>query len=373
MLEEKTKKSLTLYLHGRPSAHPVHSAFAKAITQEFRYVDEPLRWQDKNRGTIFNLFAWFTNALLFKNKRKYDVLLVDNLHLTYPIMKMLGLLTKRQKTIVHLGSHTLYFMYAGKFSTFNLLLHKLALRNYDALICEGKMAEQLSKILLKEKCPPVYTTFLGPQKERTSKLKTLVPDFDKNNILVIANGPANFRQYYKGLDIMIESFKQAFESNNKIQLYIIGNWGLDTQKRLLQTFPKGAASAIHFVGLQNNLESYLSYFSLSSLCLHCSRGDAFPTSTIETMAAGIPTMVSEWTGTKEIVEKVDVKLIVPLNTSQIAERIIWYFNLSKQEKQTLSDKSRIATLNYNEEDALLCYQKTFEKICADLKISDVQR
>jgi glycosyltransferase involved in cell wall biosynthesis len=368
MQEEKNKDLRVLYLHGRPGAHPVHVAFAKAITSEFRFVDEPVRWQDQGRGIVFNLYAWFMNALRFKDRKKYDVFLVDNLHVTIPLMRMLGLLKKKQKTIVHLGSHTLYFMYSGKFSRINLWMHKLALRNYDALICEGKMAHEMARLILKEKCPPAYTTFLGPQSSRNQLLKTCEPELNSHNILIIAAGPEKFREFYKGLDIMFKSFQVAFTINPKLKLTILGDWKQEIKNDLLNQLSTEAKASVEFAGVKTGLESYLSYLKSSALCLHCSRGDAFPTSTIETMSAGLPTIVSEWTGTKEVVVKVDPRLIVPLDVNLIADKINWYFNLTEKEREELSAKGRKVTEAYNEEDAIKHYKETFKKICHDLKI-----
>ncbi|MCE3260719.1 MAG: glycosyltransferase, partial [Bacteroidetes bacterium] len=275
MPEEKNNKPRVLYLHGRPGAHPVHAAFARAITPEFRFIDEPVRWQDQGKGIVFNLYAWLMNALRFNNRKHYDVFLVDNLHVTVPIMRILGLLRKNQKTIVHLGSHTLYFMYSGKFSPVNLWMHKLALRKYDALICEGKMAHEIAHLLLKEKCPPAYTTFLGPQSSRNQLLKKCQPALGNNNILIIAAGPEKFREFYKGLDIMFKSFRIAFSANPKLKLRILGDWKQEIKDSLLGELPSEAQAAVEFAGVKSGLEAYLSYLESSALCLHCSRGDAF--------------------------------------------------------------------------------------------------
>lgn len=368
MSERKNNSVSVIYLHGRPSAHPIHQALARTITNEFGFVDEPVRWQDRRKSIAFNIYAWFANAIRFKNRGRYNVFLIDNLHVTFPIMKMLGLLKRKQKIIVHLGSHTLYFMYAGKFSRINLWIHKLALQNYDALICEGRMAEQIAKLLLKEKCPPTYTTFLGPQKNRSVLLKQNHPNLESNTILIIGAGPEKFREFYKGLDLMFDAFKIAFSLNSALKLIILGDWSDEIKNKLLEQQSAQAVQAIRFVGPQSKLEDYLLYLGSSAMCLHCSRGDAFPTSTIETMAAGLPTIVSEWTGTKELAQIADNRLIVPLEATLIAKKIKWYFDLSKNEKQLLSDKSREATINYNEEDAINFYKETFKKICDDLKL-----
>ncbi|MBA3663519.1 MAG: glycosyltransferase [Bacteroidetes bacterium] len=306
------------------------------------------------------------NAIFFRDRRKYDLFLIDNLHVTFPIMKMFGLLGKKQKIIAHLGSHTLFFMHSGKFSRLNLWLHKLTLRTYDALICEGQLAEELAKLILKEKCPPTYCTYLGPNPERSRLLRTCVPSLEGNTIVVIAAGPEKFREFYKGLDLMVSSFNLAYKTNKKLKLQILGNWTEEIKYGLLKEISEDAARAINFAGPQSNLKAYVSYLGSASLCLHCSRGDAFPTSTIETMIAGLPTIVSEWTGTKEIVAKVDNRLIVPLEINLIAQKINWYFGLSITERQELSDKGRTAVLKYNEPDAIEHYRSTLKKICKNL-------
>ena len=46
-----------------------------------------------------------------------------------------------------------------------------------------------------------------------------------------------------------------------------------------------------------------------------------------------PAMVSSWTGSKEVVAQVDENLIVPLDIQISAKQMIWYFNLSVEEKK----------------------------------------
>lgn len=368
MREEDSKKIKLLYLHGRPGAHPVHRHLAESVATDFRFIDEPVRWQDKGRGILYNLSAWIINAFLFKQKKRYDAFLVDNLHLTIPIMRMFGLLNRKQKTIVHLGSHTLYFMYSGQFSRLNNYIHKLALRKYDALVCEGKMAQEIAKLLLKEKCPPTYTTYLGPRSSRSQLFKQCNPDLESNSLLIVAAGPEKFREFYKGLDIMVKSFGIAHASNPRLKLTILGSWKKEIIQELLSSVEDSAANAIKFAGSTATNEEYFSYLNSASLCYHCTRGDAFPTSTVEAMGAGLPTLVSEWTGTKEIVNNVDARLVVKLDVNEIAKGIEWYFSLTKEEKQKLSNASREAVVDYNEEAAVSHYKKTFEAIYKDLNL-----
>lgn len=96
--------------------------------------------------------------------------------------------------------------------------------------------------------------------------------------------------------------------------------------------------------------------------LHCSRGDAFPTSTIEAMAAGVPVLVSDWTGTRQLVRQIDEAFIVELDKAKIAERIEWFLNLSAERKQSFSAAFREISSRYSEELAVQRYQEIIHAI-----------
>ena len=355
---KKTEDRKVLYLHGRPAPHKLHGRFAKSVGSEFEFVDFKLRWQDKNRSRLYIILSWIVCAFAYPRK-KYDYFLIDNLHMAPILMKKLGLIKKRQKLIVHMGSHTLYFMYSNWFTGLNAYLQRFMLKNYDAVICEGKMAEELVTKILKEEAPKTYYTFLGPPAERAQTLLKIEPDLYGNNILLISNGPVGFRKYYKGLDLMIKAFNRVAKSNNSLKFFIIGDWDKEVVEECTKLMDDDNKERLIFTGRVNDIEKYI---ESSSLYLHCSRGDAFPTSSIEAMTAGLVPIVSEWTGTKQIVEKIDKRLVVKLDESEIAERILWYFDLDHETKASLSEKSRIEAAHFTEEKSTLHYQKVFEEI-----------
>ena len=176
------------YIHGRPGPHPMHRQFAESVGSEFCFVDFRMRWQDKSRSIIYRLVSSFVCAFTFPNKKKYNVFLVDNLHFMPVIMKMLGLISRKQKIVAHMGSHTLYFIYAHRFSKFTEWLHIQALRRYDALICEGKMAEDLVTTILQRRTPKLYTVFNGVPEEHMRAEQHNAHRLNSKNILFIGRG-----------------------------------------------------------------------------------------------------------------------------------------------------------------------------------------
>jgi glycosyltransferase involved in cell wall biosynthesis len=139
----------------------------------------------------------------------------------------------------------------------------------------------------------------------------------------------------------------------------MGEWHPDIIESLLKDTVSEVANKITFHGSVPNLEKFL---SSSALCLHCTRGDAFPTSTLESMMAGVPVIVSEWTGTREIVKLVDPDFVVALDEQIIVDRIISYMDLPLNDKYALSLKCRLVSKSFTEENAIKNYQDTFTSI-----------
>ena len=316
------------YIQGRPSAHPMHKKFAESVNAKFHFVDFKMRWQDKDKSILYRMLSWLICAITFPSKKTYGIFLVDNLHFMPVLMKCLHLLNKKQKIVAHMGSHTLYFIYSHRFSKLTEYAHIFALKRYDALICEGQMAEVLVKKILGNTTPKLYTVINGIPEEHFPKETNL--RLENKNILFIGNGPGKERLWYKGLDLMISSFAIARKKDSELNFTIVGDWDENLLQNLLKKYPSEIQKSIHFIGETKKLENILSD---STLYLHCARGEANGLSILIAMSYGLPTLISEWTGAKEIVEQVDNMFIVPLNEESIAKRIHWYFQLSEAEKK----------------------------------------
>jgi len=92
------------------------------------------------------------------------------------------------------------------------------------------------------------------------------------------------------------------------------------------------------------------------------RGEAFGISILEAMLAGVPSIVSEWTGAREVVEQVDRQLVVPTDPAAAADRIRWYLGLPTPEKQRLSERSREVAATYTEERATQVFRDAISQI-----------
>lgn len=356
-------KKRIVYLEGRPSAHKLHRRFAQSLNVIIDFIDAKVRWQDLDKSLISKILSWFINArYLSKKYREYDVFLIDNLHYTPIIMKIF--FKNKKRMIVHLGSHTLYFMKIGYFSNINNAIHKWALTKYDGLIFEGKMAYDMASSMINN-MPPYKITFLGPPKERMHELLSVKYNVHSNKILIIANGPTSFRSFYKGMDIMCSAFDEFNNRNNNCyELIILGDWTEDNVKREILRNIKNTNS----ISFKGKTEDITKYIEDSCFSIHCTRGDAFPTSTIEIMTAGIPVIISEWTGTKEIVEKVDPCFISKLEIEDIVLKMDWFISLSEEQRINYSNNFRKVAEKFTEENAIEYYKEAFNELTKEMYI-----
>ena len=153
-----------------------------------------------------------------------------------------------------------------------------------------------------------------------------MPDLNSHKILAIGTNSA----YYKGIDILYEAFKIVKKDFPDAELFIVGR--IPDLSNYVDCNDKG----VHCLGYVEDLKEVIKN---SALYVHMGRGDTFPLSTIEAMLGGLPAIVSEWTGTKEVVSKVDSNLIVKLNANEVAKQISRYFSVNYAEKSRLSKKS----------------------------------
>ena len=203
------------------------------------------------------VFAWFINGLFFSFSLKAKYILVDNLHITAIITKKFrSLFGKKQVYIVHMGSHTLFFLKTGKFNRINSAIQRYALRHYDFVLCEGNMSLQFAKQILEGKPsgPKIIETFLGVPKGRLPFLLHNSFKSDSKTIIVLASGPNKFREFYKGLDLMLEGFNMACKSCKELQLKVIGQW----DKELIEKYQRlDNADKIEFAGYTKDIMPYL--------------------------------------------------------------------------------------------------------------------
>jgi glycosyltransferase involved in cell wall biosynthesis len=345
------------FIEGRPNSHPTHALYAKSVNSDFYFVDRYLPYHfKKNPSKLRCLLSWTANALFFHNKKKYNVFLSEEPYLSLVLMKKLRLISKDQKIVSILGTHTLYFLHTKRYNFLTTWFLKFIFNSYDAIICEGSMQKDLLDIYIKSNNVKIFDTFNGNPTVRFDELYNNNPTLSEKNILTIAGMPNEERMYYKGIDLMIAAFAKSLDTISNLTYTIVGDYDIELLDQIFEKYPIVVRSKIIFVGKDYDL---LKYIKQSSLYLHTARGEAWGVSVTEAMLGGLPTIVSEWTGSKDIVEKVDNSYILPLDSDLISNKIIEYFNLPLNEKITLSNKFKKESSKLTEANAVENFKKMF--------------
>lgn len=368
-MDDLLKKINVAYIEGRPSGHPTHSAYAKSVNSKFNFVDFKLRYHDViNASRIRRYLSWILSAISFPKRRDYNIFLSEEAYFMVGLMRKMRLISRKQKLFSIMGTHTLYYLHTNLYSKSTKKAFIKLFNMYDAFICEGPIQYELMVSFLGENSKTkVYQIFNGSPAQRFNKLIQVQPLIESYNIVTIGSIPNQSRIFYKGIDLMLAAFSKAKQFFPQLTYTIVGDYDEILVNELLNEHCPNYKKDVFFIGQSSDLSIPL---KSASLCLHTARGEAWGISVTEAMNAGVPTIVSEWTGSKEVVSKVSEKLIVPLNVDLIAEKIIWYFGLELSEKRNLSEKARQVAMFYTEENAVENFKVVFKKAYQETVVLD---
>jgi glycosyltransferase involved in cell wall biosynthesis len=358
-----------VYVYGRPAPHPNRLRLLPAIGATLVPGDFWLPWMHMPAPPAWRKWVSLLGcAIRFPDIRRWDLLIGDGPQHLPVVMKCLRRLAPNQKIVPYLAGEFPYFIKVGFYGPKKTALLKRWFSLWDAYLCISPMvAEIVREILPPERHGDVFTIQNFIRKERASALQEVASTLEAPRMVFIGHGSSGFRVYYKGLDLMFQSFALALEGRPDLHWTIVGLWDSTVRGTLEMKFPV-TRNRVEWVGPVTDFAAFL---SRSSLYLHCSRGDAFPNTVLEAMAAGVPAMVSEWTGAREVVAQVDPRLVVPLDAGAIAERILWYFSLPVTERRWLGERSRQVVLKqYTEERAIRVFRVTIRQILDHLGLDD---
>ncbi|MBL4708915.1 MAG: glycosyltransferase family 4 protein [Flavobacteriales bacterium] len=355
---KKNKTLKVAFIHGRPKGHPTHAKYAQSVGSVFFHEDRLIRWQDIPSSKLRRYLSWITNAFFFSKLRSWDIFLTEGVRVPQLIQKKLRLTSKRQKLIAMMSDESLYFTASGKFPKLTKLLMTEFWKACDAIICVGKFQTELAKSLLPEnQHSKVYTFSNGVPKLEIERLNKTKAKLDSKTIVFVGNAGSIWRTEYKGLDLMIEVIIECMEQED-LEFKIAGQIPKSIQDYLLKDLPPQKASKISFLGKVDDLAPV---FQEGSLYLHTARGEAWGISIHEALAAGLPAIVSDQTGAKEMVSLVQDDFVVPLEKEAIKNRIFSYMNASLSHKKIISAKAKEVAQLYTEEEAIENFKNNFHQ------------
>lgn len=293
-------------------------------------------------------------AYRFPQRTSWDLIIGDGPQHLPILMKQLHLLRSGQKVVPYLGSEFSYFLATGYYGPMRTKLLQQLFQTWDSYLAVSEMTAGLVRqVVPARRYGDIFTFPYFLMETRRRDLAGVSADLTGTRMLCIGNANAPFRSYYKGLDLLHHAYAIALDKLPALECTIAGRSNREIQNRLGSEFP-ALNGRVHWVGHQSDLAQVL---GSHSLYIHCARGEAWGLVVLEAMFAGMPPMVSEWTGAKDAVYKIDPRLVVPLDPQVIAERILWYFGLSLQERTALGQRAREVVLaDYSEAKGITTFR-----------------
>ncbi|MEM3151245.1 MAG: glycosyltransferase family 4 protein, partial [Candidatus Bathyarchaeia archaeon] len=192
------------------------------------------------------------------------------------------------------------------------------------------------------KCP-IKVVYPYANVDRFLKFKS-----DLNSFNIVFAGVLDF---YKGVDLLLNSFKKVKKEFKKAKLFILGdgplrNWIL-----------KQKIEGIYAPGYTYKPEEY---FRKCCIYVHPARYEAFGVAVIEAMCTGLIPIVTIKNGVKEIVENVSNELIV--EPDKLSDKIIEVLSLSTEAKEDLSRKAKEEAKKCTKELSIRKFIKAFNEL-----------
>lgn len=362
------KKRIVFYYKG----YPFFVDLGKALKADFYQAPDIIN------SIIIKPFKLISGTLTLP--KTYDYYFCEGTYMYPSLAKKIGII--KSKIITICGDGTFYYIKENLMQPILKKAYINLLKEVDGFVCASRMTENHIKTIFPNKKTIVAYSYLNEKlKKNLYKIRNKPPALNSHKLLYI--GRPDF--YYKGIDLLLEAFEMVKKDVPDAELDIVnGEWNKKTMNwmvkytnsfipyaiskdmpdKVLKLF-KNKKSGINYLGRVDNLAVPIKN---ASLFITLGRGDPFPATGIEAMSGGLPTMVSEETGTKDFIRKIEKRLIVPLNSKEISRRIIWYFSLKESEKLRLSKKSiKIAfSSEFNKKKVLNKFIKEFNGMLKEI-------
>jgi glycosyltransferase involved in cell wall biosynthesis len=323
--------------------HPAHKYFANSIGAEPWYY-----YKYFNHRLVPRLCKSFLNGLLLPRR---DVYFCEGGAPLAPavVRKILS-----GGTIIGLFADCTYMEKTrnifGKLTWLIEWIHKIESHFIDGAIAVSLLAKQGAEDYMNI---PIRICYPFIQDDRYTEFTQLQPDLNSNYILSIGN-----MEPYKGMDILLEAFKLVRKEIHDAELHLLG---IDYPEEW---------NTIPGVSIEGYVKDLLPYMSRASLFVQSARTDSFPVATLESLYAGIPTIVTEGTGTREVVEHLGKQFVVKTDTEDVAKAIINYLRLPISTRRKLSITAKSISKKFNRQEMCDLFKREFTLLLNDISLKD---
>ncbi|MBT3643109.1 glycosyltransferase family 4 protein [archaeon] len=334
---------------GNETPNYIHKKFGDSVDADFYGYDQ---------SSLKNILAE-----LKKIPKGYDIYLTEGLFNYVLLARTLGFLDKKARVINIFADPRLFYLKYDKQFDFNankikkLNCFKRMFKRYFIKKLDGAMVEgDFQKLLFKGFAENINSKIFYPFMKDNTFFDVSTP-LKEDNLLFVGNGPD---YYVKGIDYLLDIFPRILKENPKTKLFIIGG---DLEKFIER---REKQPNVVFLGKQD-VRGIKKTMSKCSLYCHFGRGEAFGVSTLESMAAGIPCIVSKFTGVGEVVKKVDENFVIDIEDKEkVIKKILEYFAKDVKEKRKLGKMFQGEARFFNENNCLGIFRKEFKDLVGEI-------
>ena len=342
-MREEDPNVLFVYL----DPHPSHKGFAEAVGSDFWHYNRYL-----NTSKIPKIFKSFVNGISLP---RYEIYLTEGGAPLAPVA-IKKIFHKNNTHINIIADETFMMMretpkeMRHNYRSYVNLAHKFASKYIDGAIAVSELAKSNAEEFVDI---PIRIVHPYIEDELYERLTGIRPNLEGHTILSVGHGTYP----RKGMDILIEAFKLVRDQYEDAELYIIG-----------KDHPRGW-NDIDGVHVEGYVEDLTHYFKNSSLFVQASRVvDTFPVATLESLRSGLPTIVTELVGTKEVIQELDSNFIRKVDAEDISEAILYYFDLSDSKRGALSLRSKEISKKFNREEMCGLFRREFDLLLGEVGV-----
>jgi glycosyltransferase involved in cell wall biosynthesis len=351
------------YVTSHVGPHPMHRALVKAVDARVERLDHWLRWVDLERPKWQQYLSWVVNGLALPHASDYELIVVEGFQVPAAIMKWSRRLRPTQKIVCHHVGEQLYFLETGFYSPRTDWAMRRILAAYDAHLCVGlEQTRLLQRVLGPAK--NIYTTYCTHiSQPKWEQFTQLTPSLDSQRILFVGHIYSDWRLHYKGLDLLVRAFGELQSQFPKAALTVVGITTQVFERHFSTMLSPAARAKIEVVEHASDLGPLFETHSLFALP---ARGDAFPTVVLESLAAGLPALVSVDTGNKEVASEVSPDLVSELNSESLRAALARYLALPAATRVEFSQRARAVASGYTEARGTAAFRDALNSVYGDL-------
>jgi glycosyltransferase EpsD len=180
-------------------------------------------------------------------------------------------------------------------------------------------------------------------------------NFEKNDFILIYVAELN---YNKHQDLLIETVNCLKNKISNLKLLLVGTGDLLEQYKQ-QVNKLGLEDFVYFLGFRKDVNNLM---MISDVAVSASRREGLPVNIMEAMATGLPLVVSDCRGNKDLVNHKQNGLIVVEDTPEAFASHIYEIYNSKRLRETFSKKNIELINQYNQESVLKSIEVIYKKI-----------